>query len=127
MTGNIPSSNNGKTGKNTVIRDVEDEVYELPDSDISKSAARVFDNIYNGKDGALPSSKSFDLIETIEEGSHSEELAGNLQKADPNESGSLDRFAFVRWYVDEEVSLDSAEEANCLVSWGCKFSLMDRQ
>ena len=127
MTGNINSSSKGKTSEKTVIHDIEYDIDELPDSDFSKSAARVFDKIYNGKDGALPSSKSFDLIETIEEGSHSEELAGNLQKADPNESGSLDRFAFVRWYVDKEVSLDSAEEANCLVSWGCKFSLMDRQ
>ena len=27
------------------------------------------------------------------------DLAGNLWKVDPNESGSLDRFDFVRWYV----------------------------
>ena len=62
------------------------------------------------------------MIETLGEGFHGEELAGQLRKVDPNESGSLDRFAFVRWYVDlvegpdgdkleEEVSLDSAEEA----------------
>ena len=49
---------------------------------------------------------------------HSEELAVHLLKIDPNESGSLDRFAFVRWYVDEEVSLESAEEAERLVGWG---------
>ena len=48
-------------------------------------------------------------------GFHSEELAGYLRKVDPNESGSLYRFAFVRWYVEEEVSLDSAEEEECLV------------
>ena len=44
-----------------------------------------------------------------------------MRKVYSNESGSLDRFAFVRWYVDlvegpegdkldEEVSLDSEEE-----------------
>ena len=51
----------------------------------------------------------------------------HLQKVEPNESGSLDRFYFVRWYVDEEVSMDSTEEVEILVGWGCKVSLMDIQ
>ena len=38
---------------------VEDDVDELLDLDFSKAAAIVFDNIDNGKDGALPSSKFF--------------------------------------------------------------------
>ena len=29
--------------------------------------------------------------------------------------------------MDEEVSLESAEEADCLVGWACKVSLMDLQ
>ena len=32
-------------------------------------------------------------------GVHGEDLGGRLQKVDPNERISLDRFAFVRWYV----------------------------
>ena len=40
---------------------------------------------------------------------------GQLRKVDPNESGSLDRFDFVRWYVDKEISLEYAEEADRLV------------
>ena len=126
VSGNIPSSPKGKTGEKTVIEDLEDDVDELPDSDSAKAAARVFDEIDNGKAGVLPSSKFVDLIETLGEGFHGEELAGQLRKVDPNESGSLDRFAFVRWYVDlvegpngdkldKEVSLDSAarfEEAH---------------
>ena len=44
-------------------------------------------------------------------------MEGNLRKLDPNESGSLDSFAFVMWYVDKEVSLDSTEEAEHLVGW----------
>ena len=67
------------------------------------------------------------MIETLGEGFHSEDLAGHLRKVDPNESGSLDRFDFVRWYVDEEISLESAEEVERLVGWGCKVSLMDLQ
>ena len=67
------------------------------------------------------------MIETIGGGFHSKDLAGHLRKLDPNESGGLDRFSFVRWYVDEEVSLDSADEAEHLVGWGCKVSLMDLQ
>ena len=43
------------------------------------------------------------------EGFHSEDLAGHLRKLDQNESGSFDRLYFVRWYMDKEVSLDSAE------------------
>ena len=65
MTGNIPSSSKGRTGKKTVMEDVENDVDELPDSDFSKSAARVFDKIYNRKDGVLPSSKFVDFIETL--------------------------------------------------------------
>ena len=66
----------------------------------------------------------FDLIETLWEGFNGEDLAGHLQKVDPNESGGLDRFAFVRWYVDKEFPLESEEEAEYLVGWACKVSLM---
>ena len=45
-----------------MIEDVDDDVDELPDSDFSKAAARVFDKIDNGKAGFLPSSTFFDLI-----------------------------------------------------------------
>ena len=45
----------------------------------------------------------------IREGFNSEELEINLQKLYPNESGILERFAFVRWYVEELVSLESTE------------------
>ena len=43
----------GKTGKNTVIEDVEFDVDEIHDSDFSKAVVRVFDKIYNGKSGVL--------------------------------------------------------------------------
>ena len=43
MTGNTTLSYKGKTGENTVIKDVEYDVDELPSSDYSKTAARVFD------------------------------------------------------------------------------------
>ena len=45
------------------------------------------------------------------EGFHSEYLAGHLRKLDPNKSGSLDHFAFVRLHMDKEVSLDYTEGA----------------
>ena len=35
---------------------------------------------------------------------------GRPQKVDSNESGILDHFDFVRWYVVKEVSLESTEE-----------------
>ena len=124
VTGNITSSSKGKTGKKTVIEDVEDDVDELPDSDFAKAAARVFDEIDIEIAGVLPSSVFVDLIETLGDGFHSEELAGQLRNVDPNESGGLDSFAFLRWYVDEEVSLDSSEEAERSVGCGCKV-LMD--
>ena len=54
MTGIISSSYKYKTGKNTVIEDVEDDVDELLDSYFDKSVTRVFDEIYNGKNGVLP-------------------------------------------------------------------------
>ena len=87
---------------------MEYDVYELPDSDFSKSTSGVFDKIDNGKDGALLLSKYVDLIETLGEGFHSDDLAVHLRKVDTNESVNLDRFTFVRLYVDEEVSLDYA-------------------
>ena len=55
MTGNITSFSKGKTGKKTVIENVEDDIYELPDSDLAKVAARLFDKIDNGKVRVLPS------------------------------------------------------------------------
>ena len=66
------------------VEDVEDDVDELPDSDFSKTAARVFDKIDNGKDGVLPSSTFADLIRTLGEGFHINELAGHLRKVYPN-------------------------------------------
>ena len=44
-----------------MIEDVECYIDELPHSDFSKAAARVFDKIDNGKDGVLPSSKFVDF------------------------------------------------------------------
>ena len=83
-----------------MIENMEDDIDELPDSDFSKAPPRLFDEIYNCKAGVLPSSKFVDLIETFWEGFHGEDLAGRLQKVDPNKSGSLERFAFVMWCVD---------------------------
>ena len=100
-----------------MIEYLEDDVDEIIDSFFSKVATIIFDKIDNRKYGFFPSSKFFDFIKTLGEVFHSEDLAGRLRKVDPNESGSLDHFAFVRWYVDKEVSLDSAEEVERLVGW----------
>ena len=107
-----------------MIEDVEDNVDRLPHSDFSKSAMRVFDEIDHWKADVLPQSKFVDFIETLGVGFNNEELAGQLLKVDPNESGILYRFDFMRQYVDEEVSLDSTEEVGNLVGWVCKLSLM---
>ena len=96
MTGNITSLSKDKKGYNTVIEYVEDYVDKLPDSDFSKAAARVYDKIDNGKAGVIQLSNFVDLIETLGEHFHIEELAGHLRKVDPNKSGNLERFAFVR-------------------------------
>ena len=48
-----------------------------------------------------------------------------LLKVDPNESGSLAHFSFVRWYLDDEVSLNFTKEAELLVFWGSKVTMMD--
>ena len=69
----------------------------------------------------------FDLFEIIEEIFHSKELAVHLRKVYPNESGSLDCFAFVRWYVDNVVYLESSEEEDRLVVQGYKVILIDLQ
>ena len=42
-------------------------------------------------------------------GFHSKWMAGHMRKLDPNESGSLDHFTFVMWYVDKKVSLESPD------------------
>ena len=67
MTSNIPSSYKGNTGENTVIEYVEDDVDELPHSDFSKAAARLFDKIDHGKASVFPSSKFFESTETFGE------------------------------------------------------------
>ena len=48
----------------------------------------------------------------------------HLWKVDPNTSVSLDLFYYVRWYVDKEVYIHSAEEAEFLEGWFCKVGLM---
>ena len=52
------------------------------------------------------------MIETLGEGFHGENLVVRLWKVDPSESGSLDRFAFLRWYVElvEDTDIDKLEE-----------------
>ena len=50
-----------------------------------------------------------------------------MRKLDPNESGSLDHFTSVRWYMDEEVSMDYSEEAELMVGWDCRVSMLDLQ
>ena len=55
MTGNTSLSSKVKTGKKTMIEDVEYDIDELPDSDFPKASARVSDKIDNGKAGFLPS------------------------------------------------------------------------
>ena len=64
VTGNTPSPSKVKTDKNTVIKYMEDNIDELPDSYSSKASVRLFDEIYNRKSGVLPSSRYVDLIET---------------------------------------------------------------
>ena len=44
----------------------------------------------------------------LREGFNIEDLAGHLWKVNKNECDILDSFAFVRYYVDKEVSLESA-------------------
>ena len=63
-------------------------------------------------------SKWYQDINTGGGGVHGEELEGHLQKVYPNESGSLERFAFMKWYIDEEVSLEYTDEAEHLMGLG---------
>ena len=51
VTGRIPSSSKGKTGKKTVIEDVGDDIDEPPDSDFPRATVRLFYEIDNGKAG----------------------------------------------------------------------------
>ena len=67
------------------------------------------------------------MIATLGDVFNGKYMVVNMWKVDPNESGSLDCFACVRWYVDEEVYLDSVEEAECFVGWGCNIGLMNLQ
>ena len=124
MTCNVSSYSKGKRVEKTVIEDVEDYVEERLYSDFSKAVKRVLYKTDNGKAGVLLMSKLVYLIEKVGVGFHSEDLAGHLQKVDLNESGSLDRFDFMRWYVVEEASMESADEAERLVGWGCKTILI---
>ena len=94
-----------------MLKDVEDDVDELTDSDFSKAIVIVFYKIDNGKDCVLTSLRFVDWVEKIGECFHSVELAGYLWKLYPNESGNLEHFAFVRCYVYKEVSLESTEES----------------
>ena len=64
----------GKTAENTVLE------AELTKSDFVKATAIIFDKIYQGKDIFLQLSKFVDLIETLGEGVHTEDLACHMRK-----------------------------------------------
>ena len=49
VTGHIPSSSKGKTGKKTVIEDVGDDIDESTDSYFSTATVELFYEIDNGK------------------------------------------------------------------------------
>ena len=63
---------------------MEYDLDELTGSDFAKATARVFDKIYNGKDGVLPLSNFVDLVEKLREDFYSEELAVHMRKVEPN-------------------------------------------
>ena len=65
MTVNITFPYKDKTGENTVIEDAEDEVDELPYSDVSKSAAILFDEILMVRIVSFHSQILVDLIENL--------------------------------------------------------------
>ena len=48
-----------------MIEDVKDDIDKIPDSDFTKAAAIVCDEIHNGRSGILPSSYFFDFIKTL--------------------------------------------------------------
>ena len=106
---------------------MEDDVDEFSDSYFSKAAVRVFNKIDYWKAGVVLLSSFVELIQTLGGGGVSEDLVGCLRKVDPNRCGSLDLFEFVRWYVDEEVSLEYTEEAECFVDWVGMVIVMDLQ
>ena len=90
---------------------MEDGVDEIPDSDFFKAASIIFDKIHIEKCGALPSSNFDELIEIIG-------LEGVIVRRwrvicvnYTQVKVLVLTFAFVKWYVDDEVSMESAEEA----------------
>ena len=62
---NIPLLSNGKKPEKTAIEDVEDDVYELPDSYSTKTATGVFGEIDIGKANILPLSYFVEFIEAF--------------------------------------------------------------
>ena len=48
-----------------MIEDLEDDVYEVSDSDFSKATIRIFDKIDHGNYGVIPLSKYVAFIETL--------------------------------------------------------------
>ena len=106
---------------------MEDDTDEYSGSDFFKASTRVFDKIYNGKDGVLPYLILFHLMGTLGESFRSKELVGHLFKVDQNESVRLDCFEFVGWYEDKEVSMVSTYEAELFVGSGYKTILLDLQ
>ena len=54
VTGNITSLYKVNAGKKTVMKDVEDDIDGLPDSDFTKASTRLLGEINNETDAFLP-------------------------------------------------------------------------
>ena len=100
-----------KTSDDRAKKDVKvDDIKELPSCSSAKKASQVFDTADKEKCGILPSSMFDDLLEELGECFDSEEQRKRLAEVDPDETGTIDRFVFVMWYVRLVGTSDIDEE-----------------
>ena len=86
-----------------------------------QKASRVFELFVEGDIRKIPVTKLSDILDELGEGFYGEELDKQIALMDPNQTGFLEKEAFVNWYVElseksgrsrdgNELELDSEEE-----------------
>merc|ERR1712071_325131 len=107
--GNTNKQEPNKSGIKSSSAEKSDKV-NIPDTDASRHAAKVFDGIDVKNTGSLPIADFETLLDELGEGFHGEEMEKQMKLVDPNNTKLLHRKSFVTWYcnlVDEDKDNDS--------------------
>jgi Ca2+-binding EF-hand superfamily protein len=73
---------------------------DTPTDKFGVKAVEIFNQLDVSKQGSLPVARMVDLVDELGEGLHGDELKKQTAVVDPEETGFINKPAFVAWYID---------------------------